>query len=203
MPRRLKGKLLFFFYIQCVLGSGDFQQLWREICQSLQCTSNPSLCCVQVWATISIFPRHLREQRKLAEECAAEEVHKFHMGGKFKYGQGDPWQAVVETSQWCHLPLSNIISLAGLMLRTSDAASGEQTHANRGVTLLIDLPDQNQDNYTSPHYGRKSPSLLLNAQVLQFSSWNKISLKVINLVYTIKGCAIKSGFCHLSLLPLA
>lgn len=89
------------------------------------------------------------------------------------------------------------------MLRTSDAASGEQTHANRGVTLLIDLPDQNQDNNTRPQHGRKAPSLLLNAQVLQLSSCNKISLKVINLVYTIKGCTIKSGFCHISLLPLA
>lgn len=130
---------------------------------------------MQVWATISVFPQHLHEQRKSAEECAAEEVYKFPMGWKFKYGQSDPWQAVVETSQWCHLSLSNIISLAGWMLRTSDAASGEQTHTNRSVRILIDKPDQNQDNIRLQH-GLKSPSLLLNAQVLQFSSWNKFKV---------------------------
>lgn len=108
------------------------------------------------------------------------------MGGKFKCGQSDPWQAAVETSQWCHLPLSNIISLAGLMLRTSDDASGKQTHANRGVRILIDPPDQNQDNNTELQHGLKSPSLFRNARALPFGSWNKISFKFINLDETTK-----------------
>lgn len=182
MPRRLGAGaqggetvifFLFFFYISSVYTwlrrfPALILQRWREICQSLQSTSNPSLCCMQVWATVSIPPRppphhqHLRKQRKLAEECAAEEVHKFHMGGKFKCGQSDPWQAAVETSQWCHLPLSNIISLAGLMLRTSDDdASGKQTHANRGVRILIEPPDQNQDNNTRLQHGLKPPSMFV------------------------------------------
>lgn len=50
------------------------------------------------------------------------------------------------------------------MLRTGDAASGEQTHARRGVRILIDVPDQNQDNNTNAQRGLKPPSLLAAAQ---------------------------------------
>lgn len=68
----------------------------------------------------------------------------------------------------------------------------ERTRANRGVGILIELLDQVQDNSARLRRGLKSPSLLLNPQVLQFSSWNRTSLKSVNLVYTTQGRALKS-----------
>lgn len=51
-------------------------------------------------------------------------------GIKIKHGQASgPWQCVVENTRlWCHLLLSNIIGLEGLMLRTGDAALDYRTH---------------------------------------------------------------------------
>lgn len=129
MPRRLQlgeGNCYFFLF-----GSGDFQHSnctsGEERARACSALSNPSLCRMRVWATSLIFPTSGRVEEVSRGMCCWRNAHKFHMGWKFKNGQSDPWQAAVETSQWCHLPLSNIISLAGLMLRTSDAASGKHT----------------------------------------------------------------------------
>lgn len=205
MPRRLgagaqggETVIFFFFYIQRVylaqkISSTHTATVERNLPEPAEHVQLLPLLYACLGDHFYFAPphQHLRKQRKLAEECAAEEVHKFHMGGKFKCGQSDPWQAVVETSQWCHLPLSNIISLAGLMLRTRDDASGKQTHANRGVRILIDPPDQNQDNNTELQHSLKSPSLFVNARVLRYGSWNKISFKFINLDETTKRFTIK------------
>lgn len=123
VPRRLQlgeGNC-YFFSISAWLGRFPALKLQQrgEMC--------PSLRRVRVWATSFIIPTSARAEEVSGGMCCWRNVHTFHMGWKFKNGRSDPWQAAVETSQWCHLPLSNIISLAGLLLRTSDAASGKQT----------------------------------------------------------------------------
>lgn len=81
-------------------------------------------------------------------------LYKFHMGWKSNMVRASgPWQCVVENTRLgCHLLLSNIIGLEGLMLRTGDAASDNWTHeCKRGVAEHRELInrsgscDQTQD----------------------------------------------------------
>lgn len=75
----VRGNCYFFLYL---LGLGDFQhsklQLWGDICQSLQCTFNPSLCRMRVWATILIFPTSVQVEEASRGMCCWRNAHKFH-----------------------------------------------------------------------------------------------------------------------------
>lgn len=107
------------------------------MCQSLQSSSNTSF----VFFFNSVEKRYSKTNVVVAEE----NILQISRGMKINGGQGEwPWQCVVENTRlWCHLLLSNIIGLEGLMLRTVMLLrTTEHTNANqawqRTQSLLIE-----------------------------------------------------------------
>lgn len=102
MPRRLgagpRGGETVIFYIQRVLGSGDFQHSYcncrEKSARACSALPTPPFAVCNSGRPFLFSPQHLHEQGKLAEECAVEVVTNFTWDESLNMDRvtlGRPW----------------------------------------------------------------------------------------------------------------
>ena len=125
-----EGKQFFFLYTWLRRFPALKLQLWWENLPAPAEFPQRLLCAVSMAGLpVSAFPSPLKDA-DIETWCWRTALYKFHKGWESNMDRvSGPWQRGVENTRLrCHLLLSNIISLEGLMLRTGDAAPDDWTH---------------------------------------------------------------------------